>query len=135
MLTGASVDALDPERAHVTLLVAAVSVGVLQGLLNSLSGYPYAVLGPAPEPLCKLQYPVLMHLSFFLCSAYSHTHANKQTQTQLNVMVQSLTALSTKEFYQYRKYPTQYEYQLVRDVIVTQCGWVEEEGFRLECQV
>ena len=52
VLTGASVDALDPERAHVTLLVAAISVGVLQCLLHSLSGYPYAVLGPAPEPLC-----------------------------------------------------------------------------------
>lgn len=133
MLAGASVDALDPERAHVTLLVAAVSVGVLQGLLHSLSGYPYAVLGPAPEPLCKLQYPVLMHLSFFLCSAYSHT--NKQTQTQLNVMVQSLIVIPTKEFYQYRKYPIRYEYQMLEDVTVTQCGWVEEEGFRLESQV
>ena len=84
MLTGASVDALDPERAHVTLLVAAVSVGVLQGLLDSLSGYPYAVLGPAPEPLCKLQYPVLMHLSFFLCSAYSHTQTNKHKPNSMS---------------------------------------------------
>ena len=89
-----------------------------------------------PCPWTPLQASISCpYASFFLSLLSLFTHTNKQTQTQLNVMVQSLIAISTKEFYQYRKYPTQYEYQLVRDVIVTQCGWVEEEGFRLECQV
>jgi len=75
VLAGAGVDALDPEGAHVTLLVAAVSVGVLQGLLHSLCRYSYAVLGPAPEPLCKLKYFVLVHLSFLpFIQANKHTH-------------------------------------------------------------
>lgn len=78
MLAGARIDALDPEGAHVALLVAAVSVGVLQGLLHSLCRYSYAVLGPAPEPLCQLKYFVSVHLSFFP-SFLSHKQANIHT--------------------------------------------------------
>ncbi|CAB4267661.1 unnamed protein product [Prunus armeniaca] len=51
MDAGASIDALDPQGAHVSLLGAAIPVGILQGLLHPLSGNPYAILGPSPEAL------------------------------------------------------------------------------------
>lgn len=66
MHAGASIDALDPQATHVSLLGAAISVGILQGLLHPLSGYPYAVLGPSPEPLGELENLILVHFSLSL---------------------------------------------------------------------
>lgn len=51
MNAGTSIDPLDPKGSHVPLFVTAVSVGILQGLLNPLPCYPYAILGSTPEPL------------------------------------------------------------------------------------
>ena len=45
MNAGTSIDPLDPKGSHVPLFVTAVSVGILQGLLNPLPCYPYAILG------------------------------------------------------------------------------------------
>lgn len=52
VLASSGIDALDPKRAHVALLVAAVSVGVLQRFLYPLPRYSYAVFCPPSEPLC-----------------------------------------------------------------------------------
>ena len=62
MEASAGVDALDPEGAHVTLLVAAIPVGVLQGLLHTFPSDPYAILCPSPESLGELEDLVLVHL-------------------------------------------------------------------------
>lgn len=58
----ASVDALDPERSHITLLIATIPVGVLKGLLHPLPGDSYAVLCPTSKPLRKLEHLRLVHL-------------------------------------------------------------------------
>src|SRR3546814_18152352 len=47
VLPHAGVDALDPQRAEVALAVAAVTVGVLQALLDRLHGEPEDVLAAA----------------------------------------------------------------------------------------
>ena len=54
MVPGASVDLLNPQRAHVPLLLPSVSVLVLQGLFNPLSRDPDTILGTPPEALGKL---------------------------------------------------------------------------------
>lgn len=72
MNAGASIDPLDPKGSHVPLFVAAISVGMLQGLLHPLPCYPYAILGPTPEPLSKLEDLILVH--FVLCSFYTTKH-------------------------------------------------------------
>lgn len=59
-----SIDALDPERAHIALLVSAISVGILQGLLDPLSGDPDAVLGAPPETLGELKDLLFVHCHY-----------------------------------------------------------------------
>ena len=71
MKTGAGIDALDPEGSHVTLLVAAIAVGILQRLLHALPRDPYAVLCASSETLCQLEDFVLVHLLLFSPSLLS----------------------------------------------------------------
>src|SRR5215468_11014058 len=54
-LARARVDPLDPERAEVPLLGAAITIGVAQPLLDLLQSYAEGVLGPAAIALGKLQ--------------------------------------------------------------------------------
>lgn len=61
MLAGAGIDALNPERTHIALLVAAVTVGVLKRLLHSLSCYSDTILCSPSEPFRQLEYLLLVH--------------------------------------------------------------------------
>jgi len=55
VLLGAGVHALDPQRAHVALLLLAVPVRVLQRLLHALLCYAVAVFAAAAEALAILK--------------------------------------------------------------------------------
>jgi len=46
MLPGACVDALDPQGSHVTFLLFATSVSMLQGLVHAGACYAVHILGP-----------------------------------------------------------------------------------------
>jgi hypothetical protein len=49
MEASTSIDALDPKRSHIALLVSAISVRILQRLIDPFSGDPDAILGATPE--------------------------------------------------------------------------------------
>ena len=55
MLADGGVDALDPQRAEIALLRAAVAIGVLPGLLDGLAGDADGVLAAAVKAFCLLQ--------------------------------------------------------------------------------
>jgi len=55
VLLGAGVHALDPQRAHVALLLLAVPVRVLQRLLHALLCYAVAVFAAAAEAFGHLE--------------------------------------------------------------------------------
>lgn len=67
MEAGASIDSLDPKRAHIPLLVSAISVWILQRLLDPLSSDPDAILGAPPETFGELKDLIFVHprISFF----------------------------------------------------------------------
>jgi hypothetical protein len=46
-----SVDALNPKGSHIPLLVTPVPIRILQGFLDPLPCYPYAILRPSPKSL------------------------------------------------------------------------------------
>lgn len=63
MQSGSGIDPLNPERSHVSFLVTTIPVGILKGLFNTFSSNADAVFGSPPEPFCKLEYFLLVHLS------------------------------------------------------------------------
>src|SRR3546814_18197894 len=56
LLSGAGVDALDPQGAEIALLGAAVAVGVLQALLDPLDGHGEAAVATAAIALGTLHH-------------------------------------------------------------------------------
>ena len=69
MLPSACIYALDPERAHVPLLLPSVPICILQRLLHTLSGYSNAVFASTPEPFGQLQH--LQHKNKFETQDYA----------------------------------------------------------------
>jgi hypothetical protein len=71
MEASTSIDALNPKRSHIALLVSAISVRILQRLLDPFSGDPDAILGAAPETLGKFKDLLFVHHRgvFFLASS------------------------------------------------------------------
>ena len=61
MLPSAGIYALNPQPSHIALLIATISIRILQCLLHSLPGCPDAVLAATSEPLRQLQYLLVVH--------------------------------------------------------------------------
>jgi hypothetical protein len=55
------IDALNPKGSHIPLLVTPVPVRILQGFLDPLPCYPYAILRPSSKSLSQLENLALIH--------------------------------------------------------------------------
>ena len=62
----ASIDTLDPKGSHIPFLVTPVPVGILQGFLNPLPCYPYAILCPSSKSLSQLENLSLVHFPYWI---------------------------------------------------------------------